>query len=224
MEPRRIVLIHALPLAIQPILDAFREHWPDAETANLLDETLVPNLHLEGGLTPRIVQQICDLAAHAAGAGAAAILFTCSAFTPAMDTAKRLLSIPVLKPDEAMIAAALDAGRRIGVVATMPPTLPAAEAHLRAAAAERKIPVEVAGVAVPDGLKALDAGDGAAHDRLVAEAAERLGPRVDVLCLAQFSMARAHAAAQARVGVPVLTSPAAAVARLKTLLAGIPTS
>ena len=74
------------------------------------------------------------------------------------------------------------------------------------------------GAAVPEGLKALDAGDPITHDRLIAEAAARLNGRVDVVCLAQFSMARARRGVEARVPVPVLTSPAAAVARLKALL------
>jgi Asp/Glu/hydantoin racemase len=136
-----------------------------------------------------------------------------------MDVARNLVSIPLLKPDEAMIAAPLDAGRRIGVIATMPATVPAAEAQLRAAAAARGVPVEVVGAAVADGLRALDAGEPATHDRLIAEAAERLNGGVDVVCLAQFSMARARKAVEARVPIPVLTSPAAAVHRLKALLA-----
>ena len=215
---KRIVLIHAVATAIPPIRDAFKEGWPEAEISNLLDDGLTGALSREGGLTPRIVQRICDLATYAARTGADGILFSCSAFTPAMDVAKELVTIPVLKPDEAMIAAALESGRRIGVVATMPATAPTQAAQLQAAAAERGKTIQVETAAVPEALKALNAGDTATHDRLVAEAAERLAPRVDVICLAQFSMARARAVAQARVRVPVLTSPAAAVARLKAML------
>jgi Asp/Glu/hydantoin racemase len=207
-----------VPVAIPPVLDAFRTGWPDAELESLLDDGLTPALAREAGLTPRIVQRICDLASYAARTGADGILFTCSAFTPAIDVAKRLVAVPVLKPDEAMYAAALDAGRRVGVLATMSAAAPTAEGQLRAAAAERGRPVEVRTAAVPEALRALEAGNGALYDRLVAEAAHRLAPDVDVLCLAQFSMARARPAAQAAVGVPVLASPAAAVARLKAVL------
>jgi hypothetical protein len=63
-----------------------------------------------------------------------------------------------------------------------------------------------------------NAGDAATHDRMVVEAAERIAGTVDVICLAQVSMALARAAVQARVPVPVLTAPATAVARLKVLL------
>lgn len=48
---------------------------------------------------------------------------------------------------------------------------------------------------------------------------EKCWSEADVLCLAQVSMALARAAVQARVKVPVLTSAATAVARLKALLA-----
>ncbi|OGB93962.1 MAG: hypothetical protein A3G35_01750 [candidate division NC10 bacterium RIFCSPLOWO2_12_FULL_66_18] len=219
---KRIVLIHAVTVSLQPILEAFREGWPEAEVSNLLDDGLTGALSREGGLTPRIVRRICDLATYAARTGADGILFSCSAFTPAMDVAKQLVSIPVLKPDEAMIAAALDTGLRIGVLATLPATAPIQAAQLQAAAAEQRKTIQVETAAVPEALKALNAGDTATHDRLVAEEAERLAPRVDVICLAQFSMARARPAVKAKVGVPVLTSPSAAVARLKAILTGSP--
>ena len=192
---------------------------PDAEISNLLDDGLTGALSREGGLTPPIVQRICDLALYAARTGADGILFSCSAFTPAMDVAKQLVTIPVLKPDEAMIEAALETGRRIGVVATMPASAPTQAQQLQAAATQQGKSIQVTTAVAAGALAALNAGDTTTHDRLVADAAERLAPDVDVICLAQFSMARARAAAQARARVPVLTSPTAAVARLKTTLA-----
>ena len=219
---KRIVLIHAVTAAIQPILDAFKKGWPEAEVSNLLDDGLTGALSREGGLTPPIVQRICDLATYAAGIGADGILFTCSAFTPAMDVARQRVTIPVLKPDEAMIATALEAGSRIGVVATLPATAPTQAAQLYAAAAEQGKTIQVMTAAVPEALKALNAGDTASHDRLIAEAAEDLAPGVEVLCLAQFSMARARPLVKEKVGLPVLTSPSAAVARLKAILKARP--
>lgn len=219
---KRIVLIHAVTAAIQPILDAFKKGWPEAEVSNLLDDGLTGALSREGGLTPPIVQRICDLATYAAGTGADGILFTCSAFTPAMDVARQRVTIPVLKPDEAMIATALEAGSRIGVVATLPATAPTQAAQLYAAAAEQGKTIQVMTAAVPEALKALNAGDTASHDRLIAEAAEDLAPGVEVLCLAQFSMARARPLVKEKVGLPVLTSPSAAVARLKAILKARP--
>ncbi len=216
--PPRIVLIHAVATAIPPIQHAFREGWPEAALSNLLDDDLVPAYTREGGLTPHITERICALALYAARSGADGILFTCSVFPQAEDMAKQLVRVPLLKPDEAMIAAALDAGGRIGVVATNPPAAPAATAQLLAGAKARGAEVRVV-ESVAEGAFAIgNAGDTATHDRMVVEAAQRIADQVDVLCLAQVSMALARGAVQAKVQIPVLTSPATAVARLKRLL------
>ena len=63
-----------------------------------------------------------------------------------------------------------------------------------------------------------NAGDGVTHDRMVGEVALRIADTVDVLCLPQASMALARTAVQAKLDVPVLTSPERADARLKVLL------
>lgn len=209
---KRITLIHAVPSAIAPMRHAFREGWPEAEVRNLLDDDLMPAYTREGGLTPHIAERICELALYAARTGGDGILFTCSVFPEAEDMAKRLVRIPLLKPDEAMIAAALDAGKRIGVVATNPPAAPAAAAQLKAGAAARGMDIDVITGLAEGAFAAGNAGDSATHDRL-ADAA-------DVICLAQVSMALVRVQAQARVRVPVLTSPATAVARLRALLMG----
>jgi Asp/Glu/hydantoin racemase len=219
MRPR-IALIHAVATAIPPIRHAFKEGWPEAEISNLLDDDLVPAYTREGGLTPHITERICALALYAARTGADGILFTCSVFPQAEDLAKQLVRVPLLKPDEAMIAAALDAGSRIGVVATNPPAAPAAAAQLRAAAQARGVAIHVLESVAEGAFVIGNAGDAATHDRMVVEAAECLAGQVDVLCLAQVSMALARAAVQAKANVPVLTSPGTAVARLKALLGG----
>jgi len=218
--PPRIVLIHAVATAIPPIQHAFKEGWPEAQLSNLLDDDLMPAYTREGGLTPDITERICALALYAARSGADGILFTCSVFPQAEDMAKQLVRVPLLKPDEAMIAAALDAGSRIGVVATNPPAAPAAAAQLVAGAKDRGVEVRVI-ESVAEGAFAIgNAGDSTTHDRMVVEAAQCIADQVDVLCLAQVSMALARGAVQAKVKVPVLTSPATAVARLKRLLGG----
>jgi Asp/Glu/hydantoin racemase len=217
---KRIALIHAVSTAIPPILHAFTADWPEAQLSNLLDDDLMPAYAREGGLTPHIVERICTLALYAARTGADGILFTCSVFPQAEDLAKQLVPVPLLKPDEAMIAAALDTGKRIGVVATNPPAAPAAVAQLEAGAKARGIDIRVFR-SIAEGAFAIgNAGDAATHDRMVVEAAERIAGSVDVLCLAQVSMALARTAVQARTGIPVLTSPGTAVAQLKKLLEG----
>jgi hypothetical protein len=67
-------------------------------------------------------------------------------------------------------------------------------------------------------MAALKAGDGAEHDRLIADAAPRFAG-CDAVMLAHFSTARAAPGVSTVINCPVLTSPGSAVAKLKTRLA-----
>ncbi len=70
-----------------------------------------------------------------------------------------------------------------------------------------------------DALAALQAGDGARHDRLAAEAAQGLAERgCRLIALSQFSLARARDAVAAATGLPVPTTVDSAVALLRSRL------
>jgi Asp/Glu/hydantoin racemase len=214
----RIVLIHAVTVAMAPIEAAFAEHWPEAERVSLLDDSLSPDRAREAALTPAMQARIAALADYAAGIGAAGILYTCSAFGPAIEAVARRLPIPVLKPNEAMFDAALDCGPRLGMIATFGPSVASMEAELREAAAARGLDATLTTVLVEGALDALKAGDAATHDRLVAALAAELDG-CDAVMLAHFSTARALPAVRAAVAAPVLASPAAAVMKLRRRLA-----
>jgi hypothetical protein len=103
----RIGLIHATALAVEPIAEAFSRHWPQARLMNLLDDSLSVDRAEAGTLTAAMVQRFVDLAGYAKRAGCDAILFTCSAFGPAIEEAGRAVGLPTLKPNEAMFEQAL---------------------------------------------------------------------------------------------------------------------
>jgi Asp/Glu/hydantoin racemase len=218
----RVVLIHALRDSQVPAWNAFAAGWPEAEVYNLLDDSLSADLAAEGALRPGMVDRFMTLGRYAAAAGANgrhtdAILFTCSAFGPAIEAVKAELGIPVLKPNEAAFEAALDCGRRIGLIVTFAPALPAMEAELRATARERSIDLVFAGRVAEGALAALQSGDGESHDRLIAAAAAAMPP-LDALILGQFSAARAATAIAPAEGRRVFTTPDAAVAKLRRLV------
>jgi Asp/Glu/hydantoin racemase len=218
MNAPRIALIHATPVAIDPIVKTFREMWPEARIVNLLDDSLSTDLAAEGRLTGRMVGRFITLARYVHDCGTDAILFTCSAFGPAIEAAQRSLPIPVLKPNEAMLEAALAAGSRIALIATFEPSIPALKAELEQMAAQRGRTVDIVTSTVPDALAELHEGRPDEHDRLIAAAAEEIGA-CDALILGQFSMASAAALIPDRAGRKVLTSPVSAVAQLKRQLA-----
>jgi len=213
----RIALIHAVTVAIEPVQEAFRQLWPEAECVNILDDSLSLDRERDGVLTEAMKRRIWVLAEYGAATGAAGILFTCSAFGEAIEAAAPRLPIPVLKPNEAMFEAALQTGRRVGMLATFSPSVASMEEEFRGMAEANGKRTTIETYCVPGAMAALKAGDGAEHDRLLAEAAPRFAD-CDAILLAHFSTSRAAPRVTALLDRPVLTSPSSAVAKLKTII------
>ena len=209
----RIALIHAVRVAMPPVEDAFTRHWPQAERLNLLDDALSVDRERAGALTAELSARISALANYAISAGASGILYTCSAFGEAIEAVQTRVRMPVLKPNEAMFAEALALGARLGLLATFPASIGSMARELKALAPH----VELETACVHQALTALQAGDGAQHDALLAAVAPRLG-HCDALMLAQFSTARARQAVAAVVECPVLASPDSAVLAMRRRL------
>lgn len=214
----RISLIHATPLAVEPINAAFKRLWPQARMTNLLEDSLAPDLAAEGRISERMVERFIELARYVRAAGADGILFTCSAFGTAIEAARAKLDVPVLKPNEAMLDEALAAGNRIAVLATFPPSIPSFLSELEALARDKGVTLSIQTKAIPEAMAALQQGDAATHDRLIAEAAASMKDCEAVL-LSQFSMASAAALIPSAPGRKVLSSPDSAVLRMKAMLA-----
>src|SRR5436305_11246732 len=170
----RIALIHAVTVAIAPVHEAFARLWPVAECIDILDTSLSLDRERDGELTPAMARRIGALADYAASTGADGILYTCSAFGEAIEAAAAASSLPVLKPNEAMFEAALRAGQRIGMLATFGPSVAGMEDEFRQMAAATGSGASIETICVSEAMAALKAGDGATHDRLLAEAAARL--------------------------------------------------
>jgi aspartate/glutamate racemase len=208
----RIALIHALAHSVAPVNAAFERDWPEARRMNLLDDSLSADLARSGqGLDAAMHERFQRLAQYAVDAGAEGILFTCSAFGPCIEAvARRHAGIAVLKPNEAMVAEAVQgASGRLGLIATFAPTLASMPSEFPPGTALEPALAEGA-------LEALDAGDTARHDALVAAQAAALRVRgCTRIALAQFSMPRARSACEAASGLPVLTTVDSAVRALR---------
>jgi Asp/Glu/hydantoin racemase len=198
-----------------PINAAFASEWPEAQLMNLLDDSLSADLARGGrGLDAAMHERFQLLARYAIDTGAQGILFTCSAFGPCIEAvARQHAGMPVLKPNEAMVAEAAAGSGRLGLIATFKPTLDSMPREFPAG-------VELALALAEGALDALNAGDAARHDALIAKEASTLRDKgCTRIALAQFSMARARAACENAAGLPVLTTVHSAVLALRTELA-----
>lgn len=205
--------------AMEAAVRAFAADWPDAHVSNLLDDSLFTWVRDAGGVVPEMYDVFRNLTRHMVGRGADGILFTCSAFRQVIDACVEEFELPILKPNDAMIEKALDAGRRIAVMATVGPTIPSISVEIEEMAAARGQKVELVAYVVEHAFDALAGGDPATHDRLVAERAREIRD-CDAIVLAQFTLSRAVPAVQAVNKTPIYNSPGAAVARMREMVRG----
>lgn len=217
---KRIFLIHATRIAIEPINAAFARSWPEAQCFDLWDDSLSRDASTAGGTTPALDKRIEDLADHAFRAEADAVLFTCSAFSSAIEACQRRHERPVLKPNEAMVQQALAQGGRIAALTTFGPAGAAIVSDFEIEARRLGQSVDITPILCEGALAALHVGDQGRHDALIAEAAGRLRGDYQVLCFAQFSMTSAQDASEVAWGSTVLTTPETAVMKLRKLLSG----
>ena len=217
MERPRIALIHATPISMDPIKAAFASGWPEAETLNILDDSLAVDRAKVEDLTPALYERFRTLTRYAKSIGSNAVLYTCSAFGAAIAASAKESDIPVLKPNEAMFEAAIRKGGRIAMIYTFSPSRPGMEQEFREEAERINPAATITSFLAPGAVEAVRAGDDATHNRLVAEQAAKLDG-FDAIVLAHFSTSRALAAVQAVTRIPVLTAPGAAVEKLRGLL------
>jgi Asp/Glu/hydantoin racemase len=172
-----------------------------------------------GSLTPTIARRVAAYLESAELAGADYIMVTCSSIGPAVEAAAKLIGVPVLRVDQPMADQAATTGKKIGVLATLRTTLePTADLISRRAALAGK-QIELTSRLCEGAFEALMSGQPVVHDAKVATALKELSQQVDVIVLAQASMARVvDTLAPEDKRVPILASPAIAVDYLATVL------
>jgi Asp/Glu/hydantoin racemase len=218
-QPRTLAFVHTV-LSLPPVFAALAEELvPDAEVFHVVDESLLTVTRKTGSLTPTTRQRVLGHLLSAAEAGADFVVVTCSSIGPAVDASREFVPVPVLRVDEPMADEAVRLGSRVGVLATLRTTLePTAALVARRAEAADK-PVDVVARVCDGAFEALQAGDRDRHDELVRDGLRRLAADVDVVVLAQASMARVvDALPQEERRVPVLSSPRLGMLRAAELM------
>ncbi len=215
---KTLALIHTSATLVPVFAQLCKDKLPGVSTFNIVDDSLVRAIGAKGSLTADIARRVAAYITSAESGGADHILVTCSSIGPAVEAAAPFAGVPVLRVDQPMIDRAIAAGRRIGVIATLPTTLDPTTDLLRRRAALAGREIELTSRLCKGAFEALMAGDAVRHDTLVAAALRELAATVDVILLAQASMARVvdTLAAEDR-RVPIFASPPIAIEHLASL-------
>ena len=101
-----------------------------------------------------------------------------------------MINIPLLNIDRPMMDLAVQDGRRIGLLGTLPSTMPASERLLREAAADAGREIEVKSVLCGEAFRVLrEENNPEKHNEILLEEIDRLSREVDAIVMAQVSMA-----------------------------------
>ncbi len=219
MKRKKLGLIHTSATLVPVFAALCKEKLPNVDVFNIADDSLVKGIREAGSLTATIARRVTNYLESAELAGADYIMVTCSSIGPAVEAGAKLMGVPVLRVDQPMADKAVAAGKKIGVIATLSTTLePTADLIQRRAAIAGK-QIELTSKLVEGAFEALMAGDGVTHDTKVAAALKDLSRQVEVIVLAQASMARVvDSLTAADKRVPILASPGIAVDYLATVL------
>lgn len=222
---KRMAMLHTsfVFINVEPVFkDLFNELIPDVEIIDFVDSHVLGDVRKIGRVQVPHIRRMCNLAQAAEDAGADLIFSACSSLGPSMDVARGLVNVPIIKIDDAMTRKAVAMGSLIGVMATVPTTLPPTVDLIHQWAAEAGKPVEVKQLLCEGAFEILMSGDRARHDQMVLDGALQLAPQVDLIVLAQASMSRLAPMLSNKIGKEVLSSPRLAVEYVKSFLEKLP--
>jgi Asp/Glu/hydantoin racemase len=219
MKRKTIAFVHTSSTLVPVFERLCREKNINANLVHIEDSSLIEDVIAKGKLTADTSQRVQDHLTAAEETVADYILVTCSSIGPAVDAAQGRSHKPILRVDQPLADQAVNLGSRIGVVATLVTTMvPTAELIQRRAERVGK-QVEIVTELCDGAFEAFVSGDMERHDAAVLQAIEKLAKQVDVVVLAQASMARVVGRLDAdSLGIPILSSPSLAVDYLATLL------
>ncbi|MCW9705269.1 aspartate/glutamate racemase family protein [Fodinibius salsisoli] len=219
MSNKTLGLIHTSATLVPIFEELCNEHLDGIDRFNIVDDSLISICIEEGELTPSTARRVVEYVGSAEDAGADYILVTCSSIGSAVETADTLSNVPVLRVDQPMADKAVKTGQEIGVIATLPTTLNPTSDLVERRAAKAGKEIELTSRLCEGAFDALMGGNPEKHDAMVAEALKELSDQVEVILLAQASMARVvDQLDESEKTVPILASPPTAVEYLASVL------
>jgi hypothetical protein len=185
------------------------ELGPGVETAVVVNEAVLSLARRlgpdHGDVRTLIVEALLELER----AGPAIVVCTCSTVGQQAEEIGRLRGQHVVRVDRAMAEAAVAIGGRIAVVAAVESTIAATRALLESVASGCGVGVEITMVISEGAWERFEAGDQDGYLSAVGASCALVDGSVDVIVLAQASMADAVTALT--ITTPVLASPRLAV-------------
>ena len=219
MNRKTVALVHTSS-SLAPVFEQLcKDKNLDLNLIHIADASIIQDVISEGKLSEQTSERVIEQIASAEKSNPDCIMVTCSSIGPAVDAAQQKVSKPLYRVDQPLADHAVSFGSKIGVIATLVTTLVPTTDLIERSAKKIGKEVELTTELCHSAFKAYVNGEYEEHDQAVLDAINRLKPNVDVIVLAQASMARAiRDIDPAEFGVPILSSPSLAVDYLAKVL------
>lgn len=213
-----IALIHGVPTAMDPAVEAVRSEMPGARIWNILDDRLIEEVHARGSVTPELRHRMTRLIDHALREGADGVLITCSLYSFVADAVPSN-EVPVIGADTAGIRTVVAADpERVLLVGSVPEAVADSVTRLLDESVAQDKRVDVVPIVVPAARQAARVGDLAALTDLLVSAITAELRAGDVVLFAQYSLAPAGPVVEHRLATTVYTGPARAASELRAAI------
>ena len=214
----RIVAVHTAMALVEPLNKLFKELLPEVKLNHIADDSLIQEVIANNAVTPAVKRRLLAYYNAAADAGADVVFNCCSSVGGVAEMGDEVAPVKVFRIDGPMAEKAVREGKKIGVIATLPTTLETTVKLLLDKAEEAGREIEVVKGLAEGAFAAGQSGDKATHDRLIEEVAKTIADKVDVIVLAQGSMAAMEQKLIEMTGKTVLSSPLLGVLGVKEYL------
>ncbi len=201
-----IAFLHTTPVHIETFNALGREIAPDLKLTHAVREDLLAAAEKAGRVTTALDIRTREALTALAEGGASVVVCTCSTLGASAEAANDDAAVPILRIDRPMADLAVLQGHRIGIAACVPATVPNTEALIAESAEAVGRDFELETFLLDDVWTAFREGRLDDYYQGIAARIAEVAARVDVLVLAQASMAPAAALCQ-NLPVPVLSSP-----------------
>lgn len=207
-----IGFLHTSPVHVATFDALVAEIAPGSLTLSVVDEQLLEQAREAGTDDAELAAGVERALVELIERGADVVVCTCSTIGGVAEDVGTRRGLDVVRVDRPMVELAVATGRRIGVVVAVESTVEPTLALIDDVASHAGRGVDVSVIVVDGAWDRFECGDQGAYIELIVAALPAVAARVDVVVLAQASMAAA--AEVAAVDVPVLASPRTAVATL----------
>lgn len=190
LSSKTLGIIHAAVFTSQTVQPYITQIIPEVTVMHVGDDTVQrDNLAAPVGTIPKVNYFKFATFAHGLEeAGVDLILLVCSTFNRAVEYARPMINTPMLQIDRPMMDLAVQTGKKIGLLATLPSTVPSSERLLRLAAEESGKEIEIKTILNNEAFKILRSGNIDKHNEMLLENIDKLSKEVDCIVMAQVSM------------------------------------